>query len=103
MENDNQILKDFFSENKKEIADSGFSRKVMYKIPEKKRIQWIVPVFAFIGVVFTFYFIDIQMMILNIYLFICKLPIVYLVGFFFAIPFISLALWFLNEKKYSIL
>lgn len=42
MENDDKLLKQFFSENKQEIADNGFSRRVMHRLPShSKRIYRI--------------------------------------------------------------
>lgn len=34
-EMDDKLLKDFFSEHKQEIADNGFSRKVMKSLPDR--------------------------------------------------------------------
>ena len=33
IENDEKLLKDFFTANKQEIADNGFSRRVMHRLP----------------------------------------------------------------------
>ena len=33
--NNDKLLRDFFSENKKEIEDSGFSRRVMRNLPDR--------------------------------------------------------------------
>ena len=30
-----KLLKDFFAENKREIADNGFSRRVMHHLPDR--------------------------------------------------------------------
>ena len=30
-----KLLKDFFAENKREIADNGFSRRVMHQLPDR--------------------------------------------------------------------
>jgi len=37
---DEILLKDFFRENRQEIADDGFSRRVMNRLPERR--IWIV-------------------------------------------------------------
>lgn len=45
------MLKNFFSEHKKEITDFGFSQRVMRKLPEQTDRSWIVWLFAGIGFV----------------------------------------------------
>jgi len=52
--NNDKLLKDFFGENKKEIADFGFSQRVMRKLPETTDHSWIVWIFGAIGMVLTF-------------------------------------------------
>lgn len=47
------MLKDFFSENKKEIADFGFSQRVMRKLPVQADCSWIMWMFTGIGIVLT--------------------------------------------------
>ena len=39
IENDENLLKDFFTANKQEIADNGFSRRVMHRLPD--RSNWL--------------------------------------------------------------
>ena len=34
IENDEKLLKDFFTANKQEIADNGFSHRVMHRLPD---------------------------------------------------------------------
>jgi hypothetical protein len=51
--NSDNMLRDFFSENKKEIADFGFSQRVMRKLPEQADRSWIMWLFAGIGIVLT--------------------------------------------------
>ena len=53
--NEDEMLKKFFSNNKIEIADNGFSRKVMQKIPQEQSKQWIVWVFTMVGISLTSY------------------------------------------------
>lgn len=36
MDNDDKLLKQFFSEHKQEIADNGFSRRVMHHLPNRQ-------------------------------------------------------------------
>ena len=56
METNDKLLKDFFSENKKEIADNGFSNSVMRNLPETADRSWIVWVFAAVGMALSIYF-----------------------------------------------
>ena len=49
-----KLLKDFFAENKREIADNGFSRRVMHHLPDRSnRLArlWTVFVMAVGGVI----------------------------------------------------
>jgi hypothetical protein len=52
MEN-KDLISDFFAENKKEIADNGFSRKVINRLPETRDRQWIVLIMAALGTSLT--------------------------------------------------
>ena len=56
METNDKLLKDFFSENKQEIADNGFTNRVMRQLPETADRSWIVWVFAAIGMAISIYF-----------------------------------------------
>ncbi len=56
METNDKLLKDFFSENKKEIADNGFSNRVMRNLPVTADNSWIVWVFAAVGMALSIYF-----------------------------------------------
>jgi hypothetical protein len=53
METNDKMLKDFFGENKKEIADFGFTQRVMRKLPEQQDRSWIMWLFASIGIALT--------------------------------------------------
>lgn len=37
MENDDKLLASFFAEHRQEIADNGFSRRVMRRLPDRSR------------------------------------------------------------------
>lgn len=100
MENNDKILKDFFAENKKEITDNGFSHNVMRNLPEKKHSIWIVPVFGLIGFYIALFLSNTKEMLLKIYLLVEKINPLYIPVFFFAVPFVVLFVWYLNEKKY---
>lgn len=53
MEITDDKLKQFFSENKKEIDDFGFTRRVNRRLPDLADRSWIVLLFATVGVVVT--------------------------------------------------
>lgn len=36
MENDDRLIKQFFAENKQEIADNGFSKRVIQTLPKRR-------------------------------------------------------------------
>lgn len=51
-----KLLRDFFAENKQEIADNGFSRRVMYHLPDRSnRLAhiWSTSVMAIGAVLFV--------------------------------------------------
>jgi len=52
MEN-RDLISDFFAENKKEIVDYGFSRKVINRLPQTRDRQWIVLIMAALGTSLT--------------------------------------------------
>ena len=56
METNDKLLKDFFGEQRQEIADNGFSKRVSRKLPEVADRNWIVWVFAAIGMALSIYF-----------------------------------------------
>jgi len=47
--NNDQLLKDFFGQHKKEIDDFGFSRRVIQQLPVQRNYSWIVWGFAVLG------------------------------------------------------
>ncbi len=53
METDDKMIRHFFEDNKKEIADRGFSRKVMQSLPKERRVAFkictlIITLLAFV-------------------------------------------------------
>lgn len=48
-----KMLKDFFGEHKQEIADNGFTNRVMRKLPEKADRSWIVWIFTCVGILLS--------------------------------------------------
>jgi len=53
METNDQMLKQFFGEQKKEIDDFGFTHRVMRKLPDQTDRSWIVWLMAGLGVTLT--------------------------------------------------
>lgn len=48
MENDDKLLKDFFDNNRQEIEDNGFSRRVLHRLPShSRRLAQIWTTFCF--------------------------------------------------------
>lgn len=85
------LIKQFFQENKKEIADNHFTEKVMRRLPEKKKnYEWIVVIFAGLGTLLSIILKwDYQLPELVITL-PASIPIYYLLAAMFAIPFVVL-------------
>ena len=41
-ENNDKLLENFFAENRQEVADNGFSRRVMHRLPNRNsRLAWL--------------------------------------------------------------
>ncbi|KAA6345467.1 hypothetical protein EZS27_006963 [termite gut metagenome] len=56
METDDELLKQFFSEQKQEIADNGFSRRVIRHLPDRyKRLATLWIVFCSLCAVILFF------------------------------------------------
>ncbi|GAA6257028.1 DUF5056 domain-containing protein [Bacteroides sp. f07] len=54
--NNDKLLRDFFSKNKQEIADNGFSRRVMHHLPDRSRRLariWSAFIMAVVTVLFV--------------------------------------------------
>ena len=48
MENNDRLLEHFFADNRKEIADNGFTRRVMHRLPShSRRLSQIWTIFCF--------------------------------------------------------
>ncbi|KAA6307821.1 hypothetical protein EZS27_040505 [termite gut metagenome] len=62
METDDELLKQFFSEQKKEIADNGFTRRVIRHLPDRrKRLATLWTMFcSFCAVILFFAFSGIE-------------------------------------------
>jgi hypothetical protein len=99
METNDKLLKDFFSENKKEIADNGFTKRVMRKLPEQTDKSWIVWIFTALGMAISLYmgitsgFIEHVMMLTK------HVSIYYILGGIFCFPLLGTAGYFMNQMK----
>jgi hypothetical protein len=98
--NNDKMLKDFFSEGKKEIADNGFTQRVMRNLPEQPDKNWIVGVFAVIGMLLTmafgFYTGSLQLLLAYFH----QIPIYYFLAAIFCFPLIGLiSLYALQNKN----
>ena len=56
---DDKLLQQFFSDNRKEIEDNGFSRRVMHHLPDRYyRISQLWSLFCFTLAVVLFFVLD---------------------------------------------
>ena len=94
-----KLLKDFFRENKHDIADNGFTRRVMLSIPDHTDRGWIVWIFAAIGMAISLYlgitsgFIDQILTILK------HVSFYYILGGIFCFPLVGTAGFYLTQNK----
>jgi len=99
METNDKLLKDFFSQNKQEIADNGFTRRVMRKLPEQADRSWIVWVFAAIGMAISIYLGIYSGLIEQIMLVFRQVPIYYLLGGIFCFPLVGTAGFYFAQNR----
>ena len=97
--NKDKLLKDFFSSYKQEIADNGFTARVMQRLPEETYRGWIVWIFAAIGMAITFY-IGLQFGLVDQLLVLLKhVPVYYIVGGVFCFPLVGTAGFYFSQTK----
>ena len=97
--NKDKLLKDFFSSYKQEIADNGFTARVMQRLPEETYRGWIVWIFAAIGMAITFY-IGLQLGLVDQLLVLLKhVPVYYIVGGVFCFPLVGTAGFYFSQTK----
>jgi len=97
--NNDNMLRDFFSENKKEIADFGFSHRVMRKLPEQADRSWIMWLFAGIGIVLTLLLGLYTGLIQYAFLFIQIIPQLYILIGVISFSVVGGAVVLLGQKK----
>lgn len=104
METNDKLLKDFFSENKQEVQDNGFSQRVMQKIPEQTERGWIVWVFACIGLILTVALAIYTGLIQTMFIRFEQIPIYYLLAGIFCFPLIgSIGMYFTQNKNFKVI
>jgi len=99
METNDKILKQFFSENKKEIADNGFSHRVVNHLPETVDRSWIVWIFAAIGMAISLYLLLNSTIIEQLLLVFRHISIYYILGAVFCFPLLGTAGYYLSQNK----
>jgi len=99
-----KLLKDFFSEQKQEIADNGFSQRVNRRLPEHIDHSWIVWIFAAIGMALSIYLGITTGLIEQIMLIIKQVSIFYILGGIFCLPLVgSAGYYFTQTKNYQLI
>jgi uncharacterized membrane protein len=105
--NDNdRLIRSFMQENKKEVEDVFFSKKVMQKLPPAQRSkEWIVILFAGLGTLIAWLIgggTSIQLHEMHMQL-TEQLNSYYLIGALFGFPLIVLAFYYLKEKQIQLI
>lgn len=102
---DNRMIRHFFQENKKEIEDNYFTKKVMQRLPEKKKnYDWIIVLCTALGTLIAGLLgWDTQLPAITI-----SIPshttLYYLLGGIFAFPLVILLIYeLLNNKRISLI
>jgi hypothetical protein len=98
-EKDN-MLKGFFGEQKQEIADNGFTKRVMQKLPEQADRGWIVWVFAAIGMTISLFLGINSGLFQNTLMILTHIPVYYLVAGIFCFPLVGTAGFYFTQNKH---
>jgi len=94
-----KLLKDFFREHKLEIADNGFTQRVMRKLPEQTDKGWIVWIFAAIGMAISIYLGITFGLVENILTLLKHVSIYYILAGIFCLPLLGIAGFFFTQNK----
>lgn len=97
---EDEMLKKFFSENRTEIADNGFSKKVMQKIPQEQNREWIVWVFAIVGMALTSYLAFTTGLTNYVLDTLADISVYNLLIVVFCFPLVTFLVLFLQKNKY---
>jgi len=101
--NNDKIFRNFFSEHKQDIADDGFSEKVMTHLPERgRKTEWIIPVFTLIGMLITLALVNVREMIYQIFGLLSEIPLYYLIGTFMLFPIVALLVMFYLNREHQL-
>jgi len=93
------MLKTFFSESKQEIANDGFTQRLMRELPEQTDRGWIVWVFAAIGMAISIYLGITSGLIEYLMVMLKQIPIYYILGGIFCLPLVGTAGFFMTQNK----
>lgn len=99
METNDKLLNSFFSDNKQEIADNGFTQRVMCNLPAQTDRSWIVWVFAAIGMAISLYFGLSTGLFQHVLLMFEKVSIYYLLAGVFCFPLIGTAGFYFVQNR----
>jgi len=98
------MLKKFFSDQKQEIVDNGFSRHVTQNLPERIDRIWIVWAFAIVGMTISLLLGISSGLLQNLMAYITHIPINYLITGVFCFPLVgSAGYYFLQRKQYRLI
>ena len=93
------LLKGFFGEYKQEIADNGFTQRVMQKLPEQTYRGWIVWIFAALGMAITIYLGITIGLVDQVLLLLKHVPVYYLIAGIFCFPLVGTAGFYFSQNK----
>lgn len=98
------MIRAFMQENKQEVPDVFFTRKVMQKLPSAHRSkEWIIIPFAALGSILAWMLGSIPSFQLTALQLPESFSIYYLLGGIATMPFIVLALYLIKEKRIQLL
>ena len=99
--NDDQLIRALMQENKQEVPDLFFTRKVMQKLPPVRRSkEWIVLPFAALGTLLAWMLGTVKPIHLSMP---ADFNLYYLLGGVAVIPFVFLALYYIRERRIQLL
>ena len=98
------MLKKFFSDQKQEITDNGFSRRVAQRLPEQTDRTWIVWGFAIVGMTISLLLGISSGLLQNLMANMTHIHINYLITGVFCFPLVGTACYyFFQRKQYSLI
>ncbi len=102
--NTDKMLKDFFSEQKQEIEDNGFSKRLLQNLPEQTDRRWIVWAFAIVGLIISGYIGINSNLFEQIMRLFKHISIYYLLGTVFCFPLIgAIVFYFAQNRTYRLI